>query len=126
MLTNTVTQPDGLRANFAEMRSWIISTNRVLDGTTPFAGTVSWSSLTGTPTTLAGYGITVPLAVDQGGTGASEALVARQNLEVPRVTVSESEPGDTVAGDIWHIPSTHLTYIFDGSNWYTMAGVIKP
>lgn len=35
---------------------------------------LAWSKLTGTPTTLAGYGITSPLPVAQGGTGTATAI----------------------------------------------------
>src|SRR5436190_7565258 len=37
---------------------------------------VDWSQVTGTPTTLAGYGVTSPLTVGEGGTGTSTAFTA--------------------------------------------------
>lgn len=37
---------------------------------------VAWSKITGTPTTLAGYGITSPLPVGQGGTGTGTVFTA--------------------------------------------------
>lgn len=54
----------------------------------PYAPPVAWTDITGKPTTLAGYGLTVSnsdwsgadLAIVNGGTGASTAAAARTNL----------------------------------------------
>ena len=46
------------------------------------AGSISWSVLTGTPTTLTGYGITSPLPTAEGGTGLSTIGTANQVLAV--------------------------------------------
>lgn len=184
-LANSVTTPDGLRANFNEARLWSQRVDGVFSGVLSSDIAVQWGRVTGTPTTLAGYGIAdaqpldsdlttiaanitaaghallddanaaaqrttlglgtiatqnsnsvsitggtitgiTALTVAVGGTGADTEAGARAKFEVPKVTVDESTPGDPVAGDLWHVPSTHITYIFDGSDWYTMTGVIKP
>lgn len=36
------------------------------------AGSISWSVITGTPTTLSGYGITSPLPINEGGTATTD------------------------------------------------------
>ena len=41
---------------------------------------IAWSQLTGTPTTLAGYGVTSPLDIAEGGTAATTAVAALNNL----------------------------------------------
>lgn len=44
------------------------------------ATTVAWDNVTGKPTTLSGYGIASPLPVNQGGTGATTAATACDNI----------------------------------------------
>ena len=46
------------------------------------AGSISWSVITGTPTTLTGYGITSPLPTAEGGTGLATIGTAGQRLTV--------------------------------------------
>lgn len=46
------------------------------------AGSIAWTSISGTPTTLAGYGITSPLDIAEGGTGLSTLGTANQVLAV--------------------------------------------
>lgn len=126
-------QDDAGRQNFRKIIDWIRSLVR--------NGVDFTRDVRGKPTTVAGYGITDAvatghthaasdiasgtLAIARGGTGSGNEQGARNGLFVPRVTVSESEPDTKDPGDFWHIASTHATYIYDGSNWYTTAGVIK-
>lgn len=46
MLRNSVTQPDGLRANFAEIRQFMVSTNRAIDGIGTGSGSTTLAGLT--------------------------------------------------------------------------------
>ena len=50
--------------------------------------TPAWSSITGTPTTLSGYGITTPIAIGSGGTGQATASAAFDAL-APTTTAED-------------------------------------
>jgi hypothetical protein len=69
----------------------------------PACSQPSFADLSGTPTTLAGYGITSPLPIAQGGTTANNQTNAFNNLA----------PSPTRAGDV--------TY-WNGSNYVNLAG----
>jgi hypothetical protein len=52
----------------------------ILGNLNPAGLTLAWSQITGTPTTLSGYGITSPLPINQGGTNATAANTGLNNL----------------------------------------------
>ena len=123
-LDNTVRAADGLRRNFEKLEDWAAQTSVRID--TVSSASTPWSRITGTPTTLAGYGVSVPLDISVGGTGSTSSKSARVALETPKVTVSETEPTDPVSGDLWFNHVAHKAWWYDGSDWYDFSGVIKP
>lgn len=64
----------------------------LITGVASVTVTPAWSSITSTPTTLSGYGITSPLPIVQGGTGTTTpSLVPGTNI-----TISGSWPNQTI------------------------------
>jgi hypothetical protein len=71
-------------------------------------GSVPWSSITGTPTTLSGYGITSPLDLAEGGTGADLSATGAGVIVQATTGAALSSLGGTTTGDV-------LTW--NGSAW---------
>ena len=97
MLRNTVKTPDGLRANFAETAQLITSTNARIDGIS-----LSWSDITGKPTTVSGFGIT------DAGTFSS----------------GSGSPGGGVTSQFYVDTSNGRLYWKVGASWYYTVGVL--
>lgn len=73
------------RARIADMFQGLIDSKPSLLSTYPnpsWISSLAWSKLTGTPTTLSGYGITTPIAATLGGTGLSSLGSSLQYLRV--------------------------------------------
>mgnify|MGYP002777808221 CR=1 FL=1 len=62
--------------------------------------------------TGAGLGLTTPLSVGSGGTGATDAATARTSLQVPRLLSSSSE----------FATATETRLLWDGSEWIRKTG----
>lgn len=85
----------------------------VLGNLNPAGLTLAWSQITGTPTTLSGYGITSPLPINQGGTGQTTANTALNAL-LPSQTSN--------SGKVLGTNGTNTSWVTSGSSAFTSRG----
>lgn len=85
VIRNETTPGGNTRTRVADMFQGLIDSKVSLSGSyanPSWLTSLTWSKISSTPTTLAGYGITSPLPVAQGGTGLSSMGTSGQILRV--------------------------------------------